>query len=179
MKESRTTMLISALIYTAIGVILILFPTLIGDTICYILGGGVIAIGIIKVIGYFITPAEIRSVEKPYTMISGIVTILIGGFIIIRSDLIISIIPFIIGVMIFISGIIAIQRSLNLKAMGVYNYKGSLIGAIIIAVFGLIMMSNPFQSAKLMSMVLGAGLVVSGLGDLLLQFRIKHYTKKD
>ncbi len=179
MRETRRTALINALVYTAIGVILIIFPTLIGDTLCYILGGGIIAIGSIEIIGYFTIPAEIRSMQKPYGMIGGIITILIGGFIIIRSDLIISIIPFSIGLMIFVNGIIAVQRSLNLKAMGVYNYKGSLVGAILVAVFGLVMMSNPFQSAKMMSIILGAGLVVSGVSDLLLQYRINKQIKKD
>ena len=136
------------------------------------------AVGLISIIGYFATPAEMRQTVRPMGLANGIVPILIGLFVIIKSDFVISIIPFVIGIMILLSGVNGVQRSLNLKSMGVVNYKAGMITSVLMIVFGIVVAANPFKSAQLMSVVFGAGLIVSGLGSFLLQLRIRHYIKK-
>lgn len=178
MRQDRTMNYAASVAYIVTGLILILFPTLIGDTICYIIGGGSIAVGAISIIGYFSTPAEMRQTQSPMGLANGIVPVLIGLFVIIKSNVVISIIPFIIGIMIILSGVNGVQRSLNLKSMGVVNYKSGVITSVIMIIFGIVVAANPFKSAQLMSAVFGAGLIVSGLGSFILQLRIKKYMKK-
>lgn len=177
MKEQKITNIAGPVIYIVIGLLLIIFPTLIGDTICYILGGAALAMGAISLIGYFAVPKEDRQILKPRGLVNGIIPVIIGLFIIIRSDIIISIIPFVIGIMIVLSGVNAAQRALNLKNIGVVNYKGDLIGALVMILFGIVVAVNPFTSAKIMSVMFGAGLVLSGLGSFVMQLRVKHYMK--
>lgn len=178
MKEQKITNFAGPVIYVVIGLLLILFPTLLGDTICYILGGAALAMGAISLIGYFAIPKEDRQMVKPRGMVNGIIPILIGLFIIIKSNVVISIIPFVIGIMIILSGVNGAQRALNLKNMGVANYKCDLIGAVVMIVFGVVVAVNPFASAKIMSMMFGVGLIASGIGSFVMQLRLKHYMKK-
>lgn len=177
MRQDRTMGYAGSVAYIVTGLLLILFPTLIGDTICYIIGGGSIAVGAISVIGYFSTPAEMRQTERPMGLANGIVPILIGLFVIIKSNVVISVIPFVIGIMIVLSGVNGVQRSINLKSMGVVNYKGGMITSIVMIIFGIVVAANPFKSAQLMSVVFGAGLVVSGFGSFMLQLRVRKYMK--
>ena len=55
---------------------------------------------------------------------------------------------------------------LNLKKLG-YDYsKPMLIISLAIALFGVLIMYNPFATAKVLFQMMGIGLVVSGAADL-------------
>lgn len=178
MKGQRMSMLISAAVYMGIGVILILFPTLIGSTLCYILAGAFMTMGLVYIIGYSILAKKARDEAKPYGLIKGAALVLLGIFVLAKSRLVISIIPFIIGAMIIIKGIVGIQRSINLKTLGIPNYRGSIIGSVIIIIFGAVMMANPFETAKVISVMLGIGLFASGAADFILELQVRHNIKK-
>lgn len=178
MKQKNTSMFISSLIYIALGLILIVYPTLIGETICWMLAGAAGIMGIIQIIGYGMTAVETRVTGNTNGLATGIVLILLGIFIVIKSDLVISLIPFILGFMITLKGIIGIQNAVNLKRFGYGNFKGSLLSAILILVFGLVMMMNPFSTVKLLFTMIGVGLLASGIVDIVTNLMISRQMKK-
>lgn len=156
-------MLLSAVLYMVLGVILIIFPATTARTICYIIAGIAMAIGLVNLIVYFM-----RTVTRNYyrnDFVMGLVLIMLGFFVICKVDLVIALVPFIIGLCIIISGLFKLQGALDMQRMG-GNAALILALAVINVVIGVLMVINPFSSALLLYRLLGVGLLFSGLTDL-------------
>lgn len=178
LKSKNTSKFISSLIYVALGLILIVYPTLIGETICWMLAGAAAAMGAIHLIGYAMNKSGEPSNEHGSGLATGIVLLLLALFIVIKQRFIISIIPFILGFMITVKGVIGIQSAINLKRYGYGNFKGSLIAAVLVMVFGIIMMLNPFSTVKILFTMIGVGLLVSGIVDITANIMFTREMKK-
>lgn len=178
MKNKNTSKFISSLIYVALGLILVVYPTLIGETICWMLAGAAAAMGIIHIIGYVMSKGAKQPDDNSNGLATGIVLLLLGLFIVIKQEFVISIIPFILGFMITVKGVIGVQSALNLKRFGYGNFKGSLVAAILVMVFGILMMMNPFSTVKVLFTMIGIGLLVSGIVDIAANIVITREMKK-
>lgn len=178
MKNQNKSGLMDPLIYIAIGAVLIIYPTIVGVTVCYILSGAAFAMGIAAMIGYFMTGVETRVTGSYNGLAKGIILILLGIFILIKKDLIISIVPLILGFMITVNGIKGIQTAVNLKKVVYGNFKVNITVASIISVFGIVMMLNPFSTVKVLFTMIGMGLLVSGIADMVASMALNRQIKK-
>lgn len=178
LKNKNTSKFISSLIYVALGLILIVYPTLIGETICWMLAGAAAAMGVIHLIGYAMSKGGAQPDESSQGLATGIVLLLLAIFIVIKSEFIISIIPFVLGFMITIKGVVGLQSAINLKRYGYGNFKGSLIAAVLVMVFGIVMMLNPFSTVKILFTMIGIGLLASGILDIAANVMYTRQMKK-
>lgn len=90
----------------------------------------------------------------------------IGVFFVIRTDVIISIIPLIFGLFILASGIADITKARQLKVLGYQNWLVTFIMAIVKSTLGIVMLFNPFSAAVTMLMFIGACLIYGGISSL-------------
>lgn len=178
MKNKNTSKFISSLIYAALGLILIVYPTLIGETICWMLAGAAAAMGVINLIGYAMSKGGTQSDESSGGLVTGVILLLLAVFIVIRQEFVISIIPFILGFMITIKGIVGVQSAINLKRFGYGSFKGSLIASILVMIFGIVMMLNPFSTVKILFTMIGVGLLTSGIVDIAANIVMTREMKK-
>lgn len=82
-----------------------------------------------------------------------------------KVDLVIALVPFIIGLCIIVSGLFKLQGALDVQRMG--GNAVLILGlAIVNVVIGILMVINPFDSAMLLYRLLGVGLLFSGLTDM-------------
>lgn len=163
LKEMKWNMLLSAALYMILGLILLIFPATTARTICYLIAGIAIVIGLVNLVVYFT-----RSVTRNYyrnDFVTGLMLMILGFFVIYQVDLVISLVPFIIGLCIIISGLFKLQGALDVQRMG-GNAVVILGVAVVNMVLGILMVINPFGSALLLYRLLGAGLLFSGLTDL-------------
>ena len=178
-KEMKWNMLLSAVLYLVLGLILVLFPATTARMICYMIAGIAIIIGLVNLVVYFT-----RNITKNYyrnDFVMGLLMILLGIFVIYKVDLIIALVPFIIGLCIVVSGLFKFQGALDMQRMG-GNAALILALAVVNVVIGVLMVINPFDSALLLYRLLGAGLLFSGLTDLVsnlyLSRKMHSYRKK-
>ncbi len=150
--------------YLVLGLILVIFPSQVASAACYILGALLIAAGITLIIKFFLR----RGVSSLFsiTLIGGIVISAIGIFIIVRSETVIQLVPFIFGVMAVIDGIIALQRSISLAKVGFPFWWLSLLLSIITVALGVAVSVNPFESGILAFRFIGICLIFAGAADL-------------
>jgi len=178
LKKENWSKLVVSLIYIILGLILIIYPAKVGETLCWILAIAVGAMGIIYVLGYLMTTVETRVVENSNGFAFGIVLLVLAVFIIAKQSLIISLIPFIFGFMITVKGILGIQNSINLKRFGYGSFKGSMAAAILVLIFGLVVMLFPFQTANAFFIIMGVGLALSGVIDIVANLMISRQISK-
>lgn len=178
MKNKNISKFVTSLIYILLGGALIAEPRLVEDMFSYLLAGAAVIIGLLKLVSYLITKVETRIAEDTNGFALGISLIILGIFILTESTMFIMLIPFVLGFMITFKGIEGIQNLLNLRKFGYGMQKGLLIGSLIIAGFGILVMINPFSTKKVLLAMLGIGLLVSGVFDIIADAVFTHKLKK-
>jgi len=169
---------VSSLIYVLFGLALLLKPLLVEDLLCYLLAGAAVIVGIVRIIGYLMTNVEERILEDTNGLAVGMSLIILGIFIMLKGTMFIMLFPFVLGFMITYKGVEGIQNAVNLKKFGYPAPMATLIVAAIITVFGIIVMMNPFATAQALFRMLGIGLFVSGLVDIIMDIIFTAKVKK-
>lgn len=152
-----------ALMFIALGVILIIWPAATMRTICYILAGLLIAAGVGSLVSYLRN--DISGIIYRYDLVVGLSCILGGVLIIVKVDALTSLIPVVLGFLVTISGILKMQNSIDLMRLGHGTWHVAFGLAIVNIVFGIVLLMNPF-AAEMLIMFLGIALVYSGITDL-------------
>lgn len=179
LKEMKWNMILSAALYMVLGLILLIFPATTARTICYLIAGIAIVTGLVNLVVYFT-----RNITRNYyrnDFVTGLMLMVLGIFVIYKVDLVIALVPFIIGLCIIVSGLFKLQGALDVQRMG--GNAVLILGlAVVNVVIGILMVINPFDSAMLLYRLLGAGLLFSGLTDLAstlyLSSKMHSYMKK-
>ena len=178
MKNKNISKFVTSLIYVVLGAALIVEPRLVEEMFSYLLAGSAVIIGLLKLVGYLFTKVETRIAEDTNGFALGLSLMILGVFVLMDSAMFIMLIPFVLGFMITFKGIEGIQNILNLKKFGFPLQKGFLFASLIITAFGILVMINPFSTKKLLLTMLGIGLVVSGLFDIIADIIFTHKMKK-
>ena len=97
------------------GLVLLLVPELALVTIANVIGILVIIIGAFFLIGYFLRK-ELAAGNND--LIKGLVIVCIGIFICVKSELVVSVLPVVLGIGVVLSGILKLQHAFDLKRMG-------------------------------------------------------------
>ncbi len=164
-KTFKLDNILTAVLYVALGLLLMIFPESIAKTLCYTIATIVIAVGVIRIIGYFM-----KKEQEGYSrtgLVSGIVFVVLGVFIAVSSRAIISVIPFIMGICILISGFSKLQYVFQLDKYMNEKSKGMLLVAIITIIVGIALVFNPFRAAKWMIRLVGVCIAFAGASDLI------------
>lgn len=158
MNSIFNTSIITSVVILVLGIFLFIQPDTIINMISIILGGIIIVPGIISLVDYFKN-------KNQASLISGIVTMLIGLILIINTKLVAGILPFILGIYFIISGITRLQYALQLKKQKI-NYTTSLVFSLLIIICGALFIINPFGGALVITKVMGIFMVIYSLLDL-------------
>lgn len=170
LKEMKWSAILRSAVYMILGIILIIFPDTTARTLCYLGGGAVVIIGVVTLITYQFRELKIRYYRNDFVV--GLIEVLLGLFCIYKAQLLIALLPFILGIFVAISGFCKLQNGLDVKRMGYSNWHIIVLLAALNIVFGMVLLWNPFTAAVVMYIVIGVGLVFSGITDLVLTILI-------
>lgn len=145
-----------------VGIVLIVKPGIFTAVLGYTIGGFLTVYGIVKLVLYF-TKRE----DYPTNLVSGIILVAAGIFIMVKPDFIPKVIALIFGFYMVISGVVSIQDSLNLKRSGDEQWRVSCIPAVITTIVGIIMVFNPLAPVNVAVIILGIALLVSGITNII------------
>lgn len=176
LKKVKWNVILSSVIYVAMGVLLLLWPEMITKNICYVIGFLAIAIGIVNLIDYIRHDITLEGYR--YSLVTGLASILIGIFIVLKVELVMSIIPFLLGLAVTISGFMKFQNAVDLIRLKYNGWVAVLLISIVNIVFGIILMSNPFTSAIVLTICIGVGMIYSGVSDLIATIMLSRSIKK-
>lgn len=166
---------IYSIIAIIMGIILIVFPDTTSQMICYGVASIVLICGIMDFIRYFSNDFSYRF---QYDLISGFLLCAIGVFMILRSDIVIMMIPFVIGLFIVIEGIMNITRSFELKKWGFERWSYDLLLSILLLILGILIVLNPFDVAIVSIIFIGICLIYDGVLNLIILHRSSQFAKE-
>lgn len=109
---------------------------------------------------------------------AGTVCIIVGLIICIKYQSIITILLFIFGVFITISGAVDLITSFYSKSSGIVSWGVSTFLSIAVLILGVVIMINPFSTSVALVRLVGAGLVGYAIVDLVTFIQIKKLQKR-
>jgi len=165
----------TAVMMLLLGIVMIIFPEAIMNFICYLFAAAFIIAGLVK-LGFFFK-MDIKEAVFTNDFSMGIVMIVLGLIFATKANLIESIIPMIMGLVIVVNGIIKLQHAFNLKRIGSSSATFVLIISLLCIGIGVVLLFVPSTMSKIITIFIGIGFVVSGLTDLAAYFVVSKKLK--
>lgn len=172
LKQLKWNLILLAVIFIALGIVLILWPGATMKTICYLLAAMLLAIGVVSLINYL--RKDISGIIYRYDLVVGLCAILGGILVIVKVDKLADLIPAVLGFLVTMSGIMKMQNSVDMLRLGHGTWHVAFAMAIVNIVAGIVLLMNPFEAAQILIMCLGIALVYSGITDLYVTISISR-----
>ena len=159
---------ISSVATLAIGLLLVIFPDFAGKAVCYLIAAVLITRGLTSIIARY----RNKNLPQPvvFELMGGLTTCFMGLFVALRSDVLISIIPFIVGMFLLLSSVSSLQKAFELKRMNYAKWNHGLIFTLIKLALAVIIVMNPFGTAMTLTRFIGGCLVWDGATGLVTVF---------
>ena len=155
---------ILAVCYLLIGIFFVAFPGIAVNTMVRVIAVAALIIGIVKMVEFFSS----QKYEKPFrnSLTSGAAVTVLALFMLIQPQAIVSIFYVIIGAALIINGMIAIQDTINLRHFQTQKNFVMLLLGIVTLLLGILVLTNPFPTAKALIVASGIFLMIGGITNL-------------
>lgn len=160
-RQIKIDLILSALLCVALGVVLLVWPDETIDIFCKILAGGIILMGVVQLVIYF----RNRSIH-PFAGVLGFLIVVVGIWIFLRPESLVSLIPIVIGVILCVHGIQDIKLAIETRANGYEHWWYILLIAAVSLVLGVLCIIHAFGVVKLAIQFIGVALIYDGISDL-------------
>lgn len=165
LKGLKINALATAILYVLLGLAFILWPDVVTTSITVVLGVALVIVGIVYIIDYF----RRWDIEyKSNGLAIGILLLFAALFLFLQSNVIAGAIPVLLGFAVIISGTIKLQNAIVLNRAKDPVWKYILILAAVCFVMGAVFIIDPFATTRVLIIVIGVGLLISGLSDLII-----------
>lgn len=172
MKKFLKSSIITSAILIILGILLIFQSETTIMMISYIIGGVLIAIGVLALIRYVKT-GESPALRNELDIVYGIVTVIFGIIIIKNYQVIASIIPAVIGIAIIISSAGKLNYAFQLREDESSMWKTTMVISIISTICGVVLLFNPFKAALGIMKIIGVFIIIYAVLDLISTIAIR------
>lgn len=173
LRNIKINAVLSAIICVVLGLVLVIWPEVVGTVFCYVVGAALVLSGVAYIVSYIRQRNNASLFQVDFLM--GLVFAVLGVWIIAKPDMILSLIPVLCGIVILLHGFMDLQQALNLRRAGYQNWGAALVVAIVTVIFGGALLFNPLMAANVGIMLMGIGLIFDGVSDLWLLTRVSKY----
>ena len=163
LKQLKWDTLLMGVLYILLGVVALVIPETMERLLGFLIGVVLIIAGAVSMISYLLRDAHQNYYHNDF--LHGLLGILLGIVVLYKVEIIISLVPFLLGTLVLVSGLSKLQDVIDLKRLEYGNWIFMLVLAIINIVLGLILIFNPMAVAELLFRLLGVGLIFSGITD--------------
>lgn len=161
LQKIKADMILSALLCTALGIVVFVWPEKTIGALCKVLAVGIIIIGVVNLCSYFIA-----RLMHPFAGVLGLVLLLVGVWIYLKPESIVSLVPIVIGVILAVHGIQDAKLAMEAKEHGYEKWWTMLLVALVSLALGILCIVNAFGLVKLATKLVGVALIYDGVSDL-------------
>lgn len=180
MWVAKTGYIVMSLVFCVTGVLFILRPELSAVAISRALGIAMIVFGVIKLVGYF--SRDLFRLAFQYDLGFGLLLIALGALVLARPDRVLDFIFIALGIAILADGLFKVQIAMDARQFGISAWWLTLVLAVVTGVVGLALVFRPWDSARLLTVLLGAALLAEGILNLCVAVstvKIVHHQQPD
>lgn len=176
LKELKWDALLKGALYILLGLAAFLIPETMEKTLAYLMAAVLILAGAVSMVCYLLRDAKQNYYRNDF--LYGLIGIALGVIVLYKIELIISLVPVILGIMVLISGCAKLQDVIDIKRLNSGNWIVLLVIAVIDVVFGILLITNPFKAVSILFRLIGAGLIFSGITDCVVIFYFADQFKR-
>lgn len=165
LQAAKTGYLILSALLCVLGIALLAVPGFSIRLLGILLGCLMIAFGGIKVLGYF--SRDLYRLAFQFDLAFGVLMMILGLVLILRTEQMIRVLCMIWGICVLADALLKIQISLDAKGFGIGKWWLILSVALLTGVAGLMLILRPWDSARLIAVLLGLTLIAEGLLNLI------------
>ncbi len=167
--------IISSVFYLAFGLCLILIPDQTVNIICKIIFGLVmIAAGVYHIVIY----AAEKEKATILDLFTGVIVMVLGVFLFFTPQIVIKILPYLLGAFVLVDSIWKIKGSYRLKKAERGRWKALFIGSVIFIMLGISMLFYFFLGVKKMILFSGIILAADGVADIVFLVMLRTGMRK-
>lgn len=163
-KAAKVGYIIISIMLCVLGIVLIAVPDFSASLLCWIGGAFLILFGCVKIIGYF--SKDLYRLAFQYDLAFGILMIVLGAALIVRTDTMGNILCIFLGICILADALLKIQISIDSKTFGIRQWWLILAVAIITGAIGFLLVIRPWEGAQIVMLLLGIALLTEGVLNL-------------
>ena len=177
LKKLKRSAYFVSIVYIIMGLIMLLNPLFVRSAVNYIMGIIAILYGLVYTIGIY--QKKDTEFYSKFDLLGGILCISFGFFLIVNHDILLSLIPFCSGVILFMDAITLIIRSFNLKKFGFNRWYINLIIGIIFLVFSIYIIVNAKNITDLLIRIIGGFLITDAVIDFIITIILSKRTEQE
>ena len=156
--------IVTSIIYIALGACLVFMPVSTVNVICkFVFGILLILVGLYHILIYVAEKLN----STIFDLFSGGVLMVLGIFLFMNPQIVVKLLPILLGTFILVDSIWTLKGSLKLKKRGAGSWKFLFIGSIIFIALGISLVVNPFTMVKYTVIFAGCIFLVNGVLDLI------------
>lgn len=164
MWVAKAGYIVMSLVFCGAGVLFIAKPELSSLVISRVLGAAMVVFGVIKLVGYF--SKDLFRLAFQYDLGFGLLLIALGVLVLARPAGVLDFIFIALGIAILADGLFKVQIAVDSKRFGISTWWLTLLLAIVAGMVGLALVFRPWDSARLLTVLLGAALLAEGVLNL-------------
>lgn len=174
--QSMASVVFSALFCILSGIVLFVWPDMSARIVCMVLGAILVLMGVIYLVSFFSAPPG--TFMKQIHLALTIVFVVIGVWILLKPDFVISLIPVIVGIILILHGLYDLQQAVYLGRAKYRFWWLALVFAGLTIALGGVLLWNPFEAMSVAIKVIGIFLVFDGLSDLWIFSMARRITRQ-
>ena len=160
----------------ALGVLLLLRPADAMRLFCLGFGAVLILSGILQVASYLV--GERVGFMKKLLLISGIIAAVVGVWVMLSPDKVLTLTLIVLGIVFLYHGVMDIKYGFDIKNCQTSGWAITLIFGLITCGLGILVLVNPFETGRVLLVLIGAALIFDGLTDFFTVFAVASAKRK-
>lgn len=167
--------IVTSVLYTALGLCFILMPVDTVNIICkFVFGVVLILAGVYHILIYVLEKMNATLLD----LLSGGMILVIGIFLFFNPQIVVKLLPVLLGTFVLVDSIWVLKGSLKLKKIGRGEWKILLIGSLVFIGLGIAMIVDPFDIVKYTMIFAGCVMLANGVTDFVFLVLMRRGIKK-
>ena len=164
MRVTKIGYVIMSVVFCVVGILFMVWSDVSTVALGYALGGAMIVFGIIKMVGYF--SKDLFRLAFQYDLELGIVLTVLGIIVLAKPFDVMNFIFIAMGIAILTDSLFKARIAYDAKRFGITVWWMILALAIISGVIGVMLTIRPWESARMLTVLLGISLLSDGVLNL-------------
>jgi uncharacterized membrane protein HdeD (DUF308 family) len=176
LKRFKTNAVFSALLYAALGLVLLLWPEVSTSILCGLLGVVLVVCGLVDILTFL----RLRdgTLYASAHLVKGVILAAVGVWLLSSPALIAVVIPRIIGILICFHGASDLQDAASLRKNDSSRWTAALALGLVTLALGVVLVVDPFEAFTTVVRVIGAFLIYDGVSDLWIAVQVGKAAKR-
>ena len=164
MWVAKTGYIVMSLVFCAAGIACIANPGLSAAVIGRVLVAAMILFGAVKLVGY--CSRDLYRLAFQYDLGFGLLLIALGALVLLRPAGVLDFLFTALGIAVLTDGLYKVQIAVDAKRFGIPTWWLTLALAVAAGLIGLALVFRPWDSARLLTILLGTALLAEGILNL-------------